>query len=73
MRAMRFSGALLALMLRALAVTTSRRSPAAPDLPTVAESGLKVSTSLRGTGPWCRRYAPAVVALIQAKIAAIVT
>lgn len=41
--------------IRALAVTTSERSPVAPDLPTVAEAGLKGYSA----GAWFGLYAPA--------------
>lgn len=59
--------------LRAVAVTTSRRSPAAPDVPTIAESGVPGYDH----GPWNGMLAPAktpkaVIARLNAEVARIV-
>jgi tripartite-type tricarboxylate transporter receptor subunit TctC len=60
--------------LRALAVTTARRTPAAPELPTLVESGLKNLD----VPSWYGALVPAktpreVVERIQSEIAAIVS
>ena len=39
--------------LRAIAVTTAKRFPLLPDLPTIAESGYPASSRWRGTACWC--------------------
>ncbi len=59
--------------LRAVAVTTSRRSPAAPDVPTIAESGVPGYDH----GPWNGMLAPAktpkaIIARLNAEVARIV-
>jgi tripartite-type tricarboxylate transporter receptor subunit TctC len=58
--------------LRALAVTTQVRVPAMPDLPTVAESGLKGYESSQWYGVWAPAGAPAdVLGLLNSHIAKI--
>jgi tripartite-type tricarboxylate transporter receptor subunit TctC len=59
--------------LRAIAVTTARRSPAAPEVPTIAESGVPGYDH----GPWNGMLAPAktpkpVIAKLNAEVAKIV-
>ncbi len=56
--------------LRAIAVTTAKRSPAAPEIPTIAESGVPGYDH----GPWNGMFAPAktppaVIAKIHAEVA----
>ena len=41
--------------LRAFAVTSDKRSVAAPDIPTIAESGVPIAWSTRGTARSCRQ------------------
>ena len=60
--------------LRALAVTTAERSPATPDLPTVAEAGLKGFDVPSWYGAMVPAATPpALIARIHAEIAAILT
>lgn len=58
--------------MRALAVTTARRSPAAPELPTLAETGLKGFDVPSWYGAMVPATPPALVARIQAEIDAAV-
>ena len=56
--------------IKALAMTSLKRQAAAPDIPTVEESGLPGSSSCRGTGCGVRRICrPDVSAKLQTSIA----
>ena len=43
--------------LRAVAMTTTKRWPGLPEVPTVTESGFRASKSAPGSGCWLRRHA----------------
>jgi tripartite-type tricarboxylate transporter receptor subunit TctC len=59
--------------IKALAITSRERVAAAPDIPTVAESGMKGFEFLSWYGMWGPKDLPAdIVAKLQARIAAIV-
>ena len=58
--------------LKALAVTTAKRSPAVPDLPTVAEAGLSGYDASTWNGLFApARTPPAIVARLNAEVLAI--
>jgi tripartite-type tricarboxylate transporter receptor subunit TctC len=59
--------------IKALAVTSAKRVPAAPEIPTVAESGMTGMDFVSWYGLWGPRGLPAgIAAKLQAEIAAIV-
>jgi tripartite-type tricarboxylate transporter receptor subunit TctC len=55
--------------IKALAVTSLKRVAAAPDIPTVAESGMTASSSSRGTGCGAEGPAADITAKLQAEVA----
>ena len=58
--------------LRALAVTSTKRNPAMPELPTVAESGLKGYESSQWYGIWAPAGTPAdILGLLNSQVAKI--
>jgi tripartite-type tricarboxylate transporter receptor subunit TctC len=59
--------------IKALAITSLKRSPAAPEIPTVAESGMTGFEFLSWYGLWAPKDTPpALVAQLQAEVAKIV-